>query len=537
VSYEHSSIDPVALTVLQKRLQGIAEEMSVVLRKTAYSPNIKERADFSCAIFNGRGEMLAQAEAIPVHLGSMPFVAEPVIKLFPNWQEGDAIVTNSPRSGFGGTHLPDITLLAPVFDEGIMTHVVANRAHHSDVGGMVPGSLPSNSTEIFQEGLIIPPIRIFINGQENSDVMNLILENVRTPKERRGDLRAQYSSLMLGVRRIKEIMRSEKSWDLEQLQNEILYRSEKGTAQLLKALPVGTAKYTDYLDHDGVSNKPVAISCEVSVPGDGTISFDFSDSDPETIGNCNAPLSVTTSACYYIVKLLTGRTIPTNSGCFRAITVTTKENSVVNPSQNAATSSANTETSSRIVDVIMGAVNQILPWPSASQGTMNNLIIGSKSWSFYETIGGGTGAGPNKNGTSAIQSHMTNTENTPIEAMELTYPVRVREYSIREGSGGKGEMKGGDGIIREIELLSQATITLQTERRDFAPVGQGLEKTKDGKKGINKIKSDGLPDILQEYKKDEDGYYSIGSRDTIHNAPPYTRIRILTPGGGGYSSV
>ncbi|MHA2252143.1 MAG: hydantoinase B/oxoprolinase family protein [Candidatus Kariarchaeaceae archaeon] len=540
-------IDPIALTVLQNRLEGISEEMSIVLRRTAYSPNIKERADFSCAIFNYQGKMLAQAEAIPVHLGSMPFVAEPVINSFPHWKLGDAIVTNSPRSGFGGTHLPDITLLAPVFYEGKLTHVVANRAHHSDVGGMVPGSLPATSTEIYQEGLIIPPVRLYKAGTENNDVMDLIMENVRTPVERRGDLRAQYSSLLLGVRRLNELVDFHSASKIEVLQNDLLRRSELGTLARIKKLGAGSATFTDHLDNDGYDiDTPVKIQCTVSLPGDGTITFDFSGTDEERIGNCNAPLSVTTSACYYIVRLLTGRDVPSNSGCFQPVRVVTPKNSVVNPSANVATSSANTETSSRIVDVLIGAVNQIIPWPSASQGTMNNLIIGGvregQVWSFYETIGGGVGAGPDHHGTSGIHSHMTNTENTPIEAMELSFPVRVREYSIRKNSGGSGKFSGGNGIIREIEVLSESTITFQTERRIFKPFGQGDQEITSGSNGQNLLfvkkytKSDDnkLKNVLSSYKKNNNNYYIIGSRATIANASPNTRIRIKTPGGGGY---
>ncbi len=537
------NIDPISLTVLQKRLEGISDEMSLVLRRTAYSPNIKERADFSCAIFDSLGQLIGQAEAIPVHLGSMPFVAKPVIDLFPDWKEGDAIITNSPRSGFGGTHLPDITLLAPVFYNGEFSHVVANRAHHSDVGGMVPGSLPANSTEIFQEGIIIPPVQLYKAGKENKDVMDLILENVRTPLERKGDLRAQYSSLMLGVRRINELMQKETGWDLNLMQNELLDRSERGTIEKIRKLPSAMVSFTDYLDNDGFDiAKPVKITCKITIPGDGTMNFDFKGTDGERTGNCNAPISVTKSACYYIVRLLTGRDVPTNSGCFRPVSVHAPENSVVNPSVNVATSSANTETSSRIVDVLMGAMAKIIPWPSASQGTMNNLLIGGvengKPWSFYETIGGGTGAGFNNHGTSAIQSHMTNTENTPIEALELAYPVRVLEYSIRKDSGGKGEYNGGDGIIRELELLDTATITLQSERRISSPFGQGGSEITSAKKGFNKIwfpNIENIPINHLMYKKDENNYYLLNSRDTIIKASSQTRIRILTPGGGGYA--
>ncbi|MHA2275370.1 MAG: hydantoinase B/oxoprolinase family protein, partial [Candidatus Kariarchaeaceae archaeon] len=388
------SIDPISLTILHRRLRGITEEMSLVLRKTAYSPNIKERADFSCAIFDHNGEMIAQAEAIPVHLGSMPFVAKPIINMFKDkWKEGDAIITNSPRPGFGGTHLPDITLLAPVFHHGNFTHLLATRAHHADVGGMTPGSLPAQSTEIFQEGIIIPPVRLFIEGEENPDVMDMILENVRTPFERRGDLRAQYSALRLGVKRISELIEQESGWDIDVMQSELQNRSESATKKKLMSLGSAEASFTDYLDSDGINlDEPVKISCKISLSGDGIINFDFEGTDRERLGNCNAPFSVTQSACFYIVRLLVGAEVPTNAGCFRPVRIKAPYRSVVNPTPNVATSSANTETSSRITDVLMGTMNKIIPWPSASQGTMNNLLIGGVyegvPWSIYETIGG-----------------------------------------------------------------------------------------------------------------------------------------------------
>ncbi|MDH5645815.1 MAG: hydantoinase B/oxoprolinase family protein, partial [Candidatus Heimdallarchaeota archaeon] len=305
------NLDPISLTVLQRRLESVADEMSLVLKKTAYSPNIKERADFSCAIFDKSGDMVAQAEAIPVHLGSMPFVAKPIISKFQNWKEGDAVITNSPRSEYGGTHLPDITLVAPVFHKGEFTHVIANRAHHADVGGMTPGSLPANSTEIFQEGLIIPPVFLYKNGVENSDIMNIILENVRTPEERLGDLRAQYSSLMLGVRRMKKLMDDNPNWNIQLMQAHLQKQAEEGTRNKIATLPIKKVEYTDYLDNDGINlDEPVKIHVSIEVTSEGDLVIDFNGSDNERKGNCNAPLSVTTSACYYLLRLLTGRDVP-----------------------------------------------------------------------------------------------------------------------------------------------------------------------------------------------------------------------------------
>ena len=516
-------------------MEAIAEEMSHVLRRTAYSPNIKERADYSCAIFNHEGKLLAQAEAIPVHLGSMPFVAKPIIEMFPDLKPGDAIVTNSPRSGFGGTHLPDITLLSPVFHENNLLFLVANRAHHADVGGMSPGSLPASSTEIYQEGLIIPPVRLYQEGEEIKDIMRMIMENVRTPVERRGDLRAQYSSLQLGVNRISTMIR-ENNWDVGNLQEQLFEQSRRGTIELLGRYGQAITEFTDVMDDDGTGHS-VRIHCKITLAPKKII-FDFSNSDLQTTGNCNAPLSVTTSACYYVVRLLTGRTVPTNAGCFEPVEVIAPEGTVVNPGPNAATSSANTETSQRIVDVILGALAKHIPLPAASQGTMNNLLIGGThqgtNWSIYETIGGGTGAGPEDNGTSAIQTHMTNTQNTPIEALELTYPLRVRQYSIRPESGGKGEHTGGDGIIREIELLDQATINIQSERRKNAPYSLGNQATP-GLTGKNIVFLPSTSGRDVNHINDEILSENNAPRIYIPNAPAHTIVRIETPGGGGWS--
>ena len=512
--------DPILITILQKRLESIAEEMSVVLRKTGYSPNIKERADFSCAIFDQEARLIAQAEAIPVHLGSMGFVATPILEKYKgNWEEGDAIIVNSPRAEFGGTHLPDISLLTPVFEKNELRYIVATRAHHADVGGMVPGSLPPDSTEVFQEGIIIPPVKLYKRGKEDDEIMEMILENVRTPEERKGDLRAQYASLMLGARKLNELLKSWKGSTLG-LQESMLQLSEMGTLTKLRKLPKKAATFTDYLDSDGVTGKPVKIKCKVEFTEENII-FDFTGSAAQQKGNVNAPISITTAACYYVVRLITGRAVPTNEGCFRPVKLICPENSVVNPTRTAATSSANTESSSRIVDTILGAVAKILPFPAASQGTMNNLIIGgdeNKAWTIYETIGGGTGALPNADGTSAIHSHMTNTLNTPVEALELAYPLKVHQYTVRRNSGGKGKFTGGDGIIRELEFLEASTVSLQTERRNFAP--WGLYEGKNGKKGKNLIIRG---DTIQEVPGRSKAFVQKGMR-----------IRIETPGGGGY---
>lgn len=515
-------IDPILITILQKRLESVAEEMSIVLQKSSYSSNIKDRADFSCAIFDDEARLIAQAEAIPVHLGSMGFIAKPILEKYRNiWKDGDAIIVNSPRSEFGGTHLPDISLVSPVFHNNELKYIVANRAHHADVGGMTPGSLPGNSTEVYQEGLQIPPVMIYRQGKEVSDIMDLILENVRTPDERRGDLRAQYASLSLGVSRLSELLNKE-DWDFKQLGNALLDFSDKGTKEILESLPRGEATFSDYLDYDGNSPEPVKITCKVTINDDG-IHFDFTGSDLQRKGNVNAPFSITTAASFYVVRLITGRIVPTNEGCFRRISVSAPLGTVVNPNINAATSSANTETSSRIVDVVLGAVAQLIDFPAASQGTMNNILIGGykdgKPWTIYETIGGGAGASANVRGTDAIHTHMTNTKNTPIEALEMTYPLRIVEYSIRDGSGGEGLYRGGNGITRKYLLLEDATISLQTERRKYSP--WGLNGGKSGEIGLNLIRRG------EETIK-------LDGRVTFQ-AKRGDLFEIYTPGGGGYA--
>ncbi len=502
--------------------------MSRVLRRASYSPNIKERADFSCAIFDSEGRLMAQAEAIPVHLGSMGFVAKPVINKFQGkWSEGDAIIVNSPRSEFGGTHLPDITLLSPIFVEEKLAYVVANRAHHADVGGMAPGSLPADSVEVFQEGLIIPPIRLFKKGRVNLDVLELILENVRTPDERKGDLNAQYASLSLGTRRLKSVLGTSSFSEIVQINTNILDYSESATKKILKTLPKGSGTFEDTLDNDGFSQSPVKIRCYANLTDQGELLFDFTGSDSEQLSNCNAPLSITTSCAYYATRLLTGPSVPTNEGCFRSVKVIAPENSILNPSKNAATSSANTETSQRIVDVILGALSQWIPLiPAASQGTMNNVILGGiykeENWTIYETLGGGAGANFENEGTSAIQCHMTNTENTPIEALETQYPLIIREYRIREGSGGLGEKVGGDGLIRTYEFVDKTTVSLQTERRVSNPYG--IKGGKPGEKGENIL--------LQKGKKGEKLRGKTSCRMESGDM-----LIIKTPGGGGYGSL
>ncbi len=542
--------DPISLEIYKNMFAAVAEEMGVVLRKTSYSPNIKERRDFSCAVFDAQGNMIAQAAHIPVHLGSMPLSVQAAIDKFrhsnveePNvginafgFIPGDLIIVNDPFQG--GTHLPDITLVSPVFNNNIngydeaqiddsppnLIGFVASRAHHADVGGMTPGSMPV-AREIFQEGLIIPPIKLFEGGRRNQAAWELILANVRTPEERSGDLWAQIAANARGKTRLKEIA---SVYGLDQVafyMQELLSYTELMTRRLLEELPDGSYEYEDYLDDDGIEDQPVPISVNVIIEGDHAI-VDFSKSATQQKGSVNAVYAITLSAVYYVFRCLISLDVPNNSGCLVPIELIAPPGTVVNALHPAPVAGGNVETSQRIVDVLLGALSQACPdkIPAASQGTMNNVTIGgwdpdnNTSFTYYETIGGGMGARPYADGPSAIHSHMTNTLNTPIEALEYAYPLRVVRYEIRKNSGGSGRFIGGDGIIREIETLVDTHVTLLTERRRFQPYG--LSGGSPGSPGENLI------------IKGKNVQALPGKGKTILQRGD--KLVIKTPGGGGY---
>ncbi len=516
-------LDVITLSVIQKALENIAEEMGIVLRRASFSPNCKERLDFSCAIFNEKAELVAQAEHIPVHIGAMFSAISSVLEDFPleSMKPGDIIILNSPYAG--GTHLPDITFLMPVFIEERLAFFVNNRAHHADIGGSVPGSMPGISSELFEEGLIIPPIKLYKEGNEVSDVMKLILSNVRVKSERLGDFRAQRAALLRGEERLIELSQKYGLDFLLKAIDQLMDISEKSFQTELKKLPNGVYQYEDFLDSNGVTQLPVKIAVEITKT-DEKILVNFNGTDPVQDGNVNAPNSVVYSCVYFVFRALTDPSIMTNAGLFKSIEVIIPKGSLLNPQIPSAVSSGNVETSQRIVDVILGALAQSLgDIPAASQGTMNNVTIGSKksknAFTYYETIGGGSGASNLRNGTSAIHSHMTNTLNTPVEALELAYPLRVEEYSIRENSGGNGLNTGGNGIIRSIKCLEDSIVSLQTERRVKAPYG--LHGGEPGLSGQNfKINNIGdlfeLPGrVITEFKSGE-------------------ILIVKTPGGGGY---
>jgi N-methylhydantoinase B len=520
------SFDPIRLEVFKHLFSAIPEEMGAVLRKSSFSPNIKERRDFSCALFNAQGAMISQAAHIPVHLGSMPLSVEAAIRSFPSSLEpGDVIILNDPF--LGGTHLPDITLVSPVFLDRLLIGFVANRAHHADVGGMTPGSMPI-AREIYQEGLIIPPIKLFSAGVLSQSVLDLILANVRTPKERSGDIWAQIASNQRGAARLLELTAHYGLQEVNLYMRQLLAYSEKLTRNLLSRIPDGVYSFEDALDDDGISARPVPIRVSITIQSDRAV-VDFTGSAPQQAGSLNAVYAITLSAVYYVFRCLIGLDAPNNSGCLVPIQVIAPPGSVVNALKPAPVAGGNVETSQRIVDVLLGALAQAVPHsiPAASQGTMNNLTIGGwdaekhRPFAYYETIGGGMGARPGAPGPSALHSHMTNTLNTPVEALEYAYPLRVLRYEIRQGSGGVGRFPGGDGIRRDIQVLTDAQVTLLTERRVGRPYGMcGGEPGVSGQNYlISKDEEKSLPGK---------GTFPLSAGDIIS---------IRTPGGGGYGAL
>ena len=513
----------MSVDIIRHYLEFTAEEMGVLLKRAAYSPNIKERMDHSCAIFDWKGRMIAQAEHIPVHLGAMPLGVKKALEIIGDeLGEGDAIIFNDPY--LGGTHLPDITIIQPAYVSGDLIGFSVTRAHHSDVGGKVPGSMPGDSIEIFEEGIRIPPTKIVERGSLRKDVLNLIISNSRTPWERKGDILAQLSANRLGVIRLKKLVEEYgKSRYFEAIES-ILDYSEKRMRGEIRKIPNGVYVGEDYLE--GFRGEDIKIVARIKI-FDEEIEVDFSGSDKQVEGSINAPLAVTISATYYVVKAITDPTIPSNDGAYRPIKIFAPEGTVVNAKPPAAVAGGNVETSQRIVDVLLKAFSNVLPdrVPAAAQGTMNNVSIGGidpktgKLFTFYETIGGGYGASYGLDGASGVHSHMTNTLNTPIEEIERRFPIMILKYSIRERSGGLGKWRGGDGIERVYLAKTRIKVSLIGERHKRGPWGLfGGENGTPGeylliKKNGEKIKLPSKTTIVMD-----EGDILV----------------IKTPGGGGY---
>ncbi len=512
--------DPIELELFKNVFVAVSEEMGAVLGRTALSPNIKERKDYSCSLFNDRGETLAQGSYIPVHLGAMPLSVQAALRAVA-FEPGDLVILNDPYRG--GTHLPDITCISPVFLGTRLSFFVANRAHHADVGGMTPGSMPL-ATELFQEGVIIPPLKLYSRGRMNREVFDLLLSNVRTPDERRGDLLAQVAANEVGRSRLTEAVARFGASKVRLYSRLIQDYTERFLRVTLKAIPDGSYAFRDSLDNDGISDRPIEIAVRVTVRGDRAL-VDFGGSSPQTAGGVNANLAVTTSAVLYVFRALVEEDIPFNTGLMRPLEIVAPPGSIVNADFPAACAGGNVETSQRIVDVLLGAMSKALPAriPAASQGTMNNVAFGgrdprrNRAFAYYETIGGGMGAGPGRDGLSGVHTHMTNSLNTPVEALENYLPLTIRSYRLRKGSGGKGRSRGGDGLVREYEFHVPAALTIMSERRRYAPYG--LRGGSPGARGRNILLSRGRRTVL-------------GSKVNILLRTGDI-LRIETPGGGG----
>ncbi|MHB9288531.1 hydantoinase B/oxoprolinase family protein [Halobacteriales archaeon Cl-PHB] len=517
-----SDFDAVDLEILRTQLESVAEEMGQVLIRGAYSPNITERRDCSTAVFDADGRLVAQAEHIPVHLGAMPDAVDAVLEHDPD--PGDVWLLNDPFEG--GTHLPDVTLVAPlapgadatdgaVADGEVVGYAVA-RAHHADVGGPTPGSMPAGATEIHAEGLRIPPIRLVADGTVREDVEALVLANVRNPDERRADLRAQVAATDRGAARVGDLLADHGRRLLDAFDAVRAYSRDRVAGELAE-LPDGTYEASDVLEGDGVTEADVPIAVTVEIDGP-TLAVDFAGTADQVAGNLNAPLSVATSAVYFVVRCITDPEIPPNAGCYDPVSVTAPEGSLLNPDPPAAVVGGNVETSQRVVDVCFAALAAAAPErvPAGGQGTMNNLVVGSREFAYYETVGGGAGATPESDGLSGVQVGMTNTMNTPVEALEAAYPLRVEEYARRRNSGGAGTTDGGDGLVRAVRLLTDATVSLLTERRRHAP--RGLAGGENGTPGRNLVDGEEVP-----------------SKVTL-DLEAGSVVRLETPGGGGYGS-
>jgi len=518
--------DPVRLEIFKSIFHSVAEEMGGVLRRSAFSPNIKERRDYSCAVFDGDGEVLAMGDHMPVHLGSMPASVDAAIRAL-DLHPGDVALLNDPYAG--GTHLPDLTMVMPVYLPRAKKPIfyVANRAHHADVGGAQAGSM-SLSREIFQEGIRIPPVKIFENERIVRDVLQLVLSNVRTPREREGDLTAQVAACRVGERRLLEVVRKYGARETNEYGRHLLAYSEKMMRATLREIPDGVYRAEDFMDNDGVTDDPIAICVTIRIRG-SSAEVDFIGSSPECAGSINAVKAIADSGVFYVFRCLVNDQVPATSGLLRPIRITAPEGTIVNARPPSAVAGGNVEASQRITDTLLRALARAIPAkiPAASQGTMNNLTFGGRDtrpahggapFAYYETLAGGMGARPDRPGENGIHTHMTNSLNTPVEVLEHTYPVRVLRYGIRSGSGGAGKHRGGDGIVREIELLVPMQVGMLSDRRKLGPYG--LAGGKPGKPGKNEL-------IVAGHRK------SVAAKGSFY-APAGAIVRVESPGGGGW---
>lgn len=507
--------DAIALSVFASRLAAVCDEMGARLRRAAFSPNIRDRLDYSCAVFDADGALCAQAAHIPVHLGSMAYAMRGIVSEL-SFRPGDQLILNDPY--LGGTHLPDVTLIAPVFMRGELRGFVANRAHHADIGSETPGSMPL-SRSLDEEGMVIPPTRLVREGSRDDDLFRRLAEGTRSPDVMRGDLAAQLGANLTGGRRLEALLAQWGEKGFNRSLTALNDYAERLACQAVGAIPDGEYEFTDYMDDDGLGSEDLPVRVSISVSGDGA-RVDFTGTAPQTAGNLNCPVSVAAAGVYYVFRCLMPGQTPACDGMMRPVALHVPEGCLLNARRPAAVAAGNVETSSRVVDAVCGALAQGMPKriPAASQGTMNNLAMGSSkagaAWDYYETLGGGMGAGRDGGGLSAVHSHMTNTLNTPVEVLELNFPLRVRRYGVRRESGGGGARRGGDGLVREYRFLRDASVSLLTERRRHAP--WGLHGGGDGARGRNLLNGEMLPGKVSR---------QVSAGDVL---------TIETPGGGGY---
>ncbi len=508
-------MDPVELSIFSSRVNAICDEMGAVLRRTSFSPNIKDRLDFSCAVFDADGKLCAQAAHIPVHLGSMAYAMADIVAQV-SWRRDDMVIVNDPF--LGGTHLPDVTLIAPVFVDQHLCGFVANRAHHADIGSTTPGSMPISRT-LDEEGMVIPPSYLLRGGAVDEDLLRTLTAKTANEQNARGDFAAQISANRTGVQRLTALVQRMGPDSYGQALEALNDYAEVLARDALRQIPDGQYRFADYMDDDGQGNEDIVIAVRAQV-SDGDVILDFDGTAAQVAGNINCPLSVAAAAVYYVFRCLMPPQTPAAAGSFRPIRLHVPRGSLLHARRPAAVAAGNVETSTRVVDVVCGALVQALPdkIPAASHGSMNNVALGARrktgSWDYYETIGGGMGAGRNGGGLSAVQTHMTNTLNTPIEVLEMLYPLRMRRYQVRRGSGGTGRRPGGDGIVREFEFLAPAQATILSERRRHAP--WGVAGGGAGEKGANWLNDTPLPAKVS---------LQIQCGD---------RLRIETAGGGGW---
>lgn len=505
------SLDPITLQVMANALRAVAEEMEAAMIRSAFSPNIKERRDCSTAIFDPQGRMVVQSASIPVHLGAMPEAVDAVRAR--GAVPGEVWVVNDPYRG--GTHLPDITMINAVAIDGRTAAYAVTRAHHADVGGMAPGSMPAGSRELLQEGLVIPPVRIARDGEPVADVLALLLANTRTPTEREGDLRAQLAAHRLAERRLAEVAARHGGERVQVAFQALFDYAERRTRAAIAAMPDGRYEAAEALEGDGVADGDLWIRVAVTIAGD-SMTVDFAGTDPTGPGNCNCPPAVTRSAVYFVLRCLTDPDIPASAGAFAPVTVVAPPDTLVNARAPAAVAGGNVETSSRIVDAVFAALGRAVEVPAQGQGTMNNVTIGAPGFTYYETMGGGQGASAGADGPSGVHVAMSNTLNTPVEALEVAFPLRVEAYRLRRGSGGAGAHRGGDGVERRVRVLVDAAISVIAERRRRSPAGRAGGE--DGAPGRTTLNGRELPAKWRGEARAGDV------------------LGIESPGGGGYGA-